>query len=546
MAERAWRPEPDADPTLLGEPEGERGSSRTRGSGQSPVADSRDDGLQVGDGSGSDPGRCNTPGKSLDESSDDRSGASFPTFLDVSEDATGQQPFTRGDICSVAGSVSRRAIRGAVDWWVTHFRLRVGLDTYAGLVASAGGVVEVVERSSGEVLHLSVTHQKTRVVLRGDGIHLVVADPAVQRADQTGGQHGEHYGATLQYQGSLLSTGDTGLDVVRAVRPAIWALLYPGLTHAEVEKYTRVGRMDFAVDVVHEGTGAELAVDAFYEGESATKVYGHFATHTSAGNTSQTLQILGDKTNGRTFYTGKSPLYRVYEREKHTGDGHWEVLLETLKRRGYDGTSPLLRCEVQVDRSNWQRGQTCDCERCKGRSVTEWTEDEAMAHVEGLAKGLFERCRHTEGGADVAAKLRQSSPLWTAVLDGTAQLVDDGHPQVVAQLRCVQRKLLRERRLRTTANAIHDLIAVGLVDPTGPAGATTATPSEVIAAVMELVFDDLSTPAGIHHVLQRSARARYRAGLRQSDTLDAFINGQYQDDRRFMRVLNDLCSTEAA
>ena len=517
-----------------------------------------------GDPGGSDTGRCNTPCKRWDGSSDDRSDAGFPVFLDVSEGAPVEPTFTRGDICSVVspGSVTRRAVRAAVDWWVTHFALRVSEATYAGLVASAGGVVaglvpstgkfvdgvvsssgnivEIVERSSGEVLHLKVTHQRTRVVLQGDGIHLVVADPGVRRADQTGGQHGEHYGATLQYQGKLLSTGDTGLDVVRAVRPAIWALLYPGLTHAEVERYTRVGRMDFAVDVVHEGRDAALAIDAFYEGESATRVYSRFATHTSAGNTSQTLQILGDKTNGRTFYTGKSPLYRVYEREKHTGDGHWEVLLETLKRRGYDGVSPLLRCEVQVDRSNWMRGQTCDCERCKGRQLTEWTEDEAMAHVEGNARALFERCRHTEGNEDVAPKLRHSSPLWMAVLDGTAQLVDDGHPQVVAQLRCVQRKLLRERRLRTAANAIHDLVAVGLVDPTGPDGATTATPSEVLAAVMERVFDDLSTPEGIHRVLQRTERARYRAGLRPSKTLAASIENQHQDDPKFMRVLNDL------
>ena len=203
------------------------------------------------------------------------------------------------------------------------------------------------------------------------------------------------------------------------------------------------------------------------------------------------------------------------------------------------------RCEVQVDRSHWQRDQTCGCERCGGRPITAWTEDEAMAHVEGIAKGLFERCRHTEGSEDEPTKLRPTSPLWTAVLDGTSQLATDGCPQVVAQLRCVQRKLLRERRLRTAANAIHDLIAVGLADPTGPDGATIATPSEVIAAVMERVFDDLSTAAGIHHVTQRSMRARYRAGLSQSDTLAASIAGQHQDDSRFMRVLNDLCPEAA-
>lgn len=416
-------------------------------------------------------------------------------------------------------------MRAAVDWWVTHFRLRVSGDTYAGLVASAGGVVEVVERGSGEVLHLKVTHQKTRVVLQGDGIHLAVADPAVQRADQTGGQHGDHYGATLQYQGKLLSTGDTGLDAVRAVRPAIWSLLYPGLSHAEVERHTRVGRMDFAVDVVHEGHDAERAVDEFYEGESATRVYGHFATHTSAGNTSQTLQILGDKTNGRTFYTGKSPLYRVYEREKHTGDGHWEVLLETLKRRGYDGTSPLLRCEVQVDRSNWMRGQTCDCQRCQGCPLTEWTEDEAMAHVEGNARALFERCRHTEGSESVAAKLRPTSPLWAAVVEGTSQLATEGCPQVVAQLRAVQRRLIRSRRIATAVNAMSDLCAVGLHD-----GQDHAKPSEVVAVVVQQFLANHSTEAGIHREAQRANRARYRVGLRPSKPLLEEIRSSWVGD----------------
>jgi hypothetical protein len=435
-------------------------------------------------------------------------------------------------------------VRAAVDWWVTHFRLRVSGDTYGQLVAAAGGVVEVVERGSGEVLHLKVTHQKTRVVLQGDGIHLVVADPAVQRTDQTGGQHADHYGATLQFQGRLLSTGDTGLDVVRAVRPAVWALLYPGLSHAEVERHTRVGRMDFAVDVEHKGDGAELAVDEFYEGESATAVYANFATHTSAGSTSQTLQILGGKTNGRTFYTGKSPLYRVYEREKHTGDGHWEVLLETLKRRGYDGISPLLRCEVQVDRSHWQRDQTCGCDRCAGRPITEWTEDEAMAHVEGIAKGLFERCRHTEGSEDEPAKLRPTSPLWTAVLDGTSQLATDGCPQVVAQLRCVQRRLLRERRITTAANAMSDLCAVGLHD-----GQDYAKPSEVLASVIDRLLDGCSTDAAIHRELQRANRARYRMGLQPSEALkDQIISGWVEDERlhRAAAILRGESDVDAA
>lgn len=506
-------------------------SLHSGGRGQSPRGEQRAAG----------PGCCNTPGKS---SGGTPLAGSDRGFLGVFDSSKAELPFTRGTpLAGVSGAgqlggVVRRPVRAAVDWWVTHFRLRVAGDTYGQLVAAAGGDVAIVV--NGSALHLRVTHQRTRVVLQGDGLHLVVADPAVQRADQTGGQHGEHYGATLQYQGKLLSTGDTGLDVVRAVRPAVWALLYPGLSHAEVERHTRVGRMDFAVDVEHKGDGAELAVDEFYEGESATAVYANFATHTSAGSTSQRLQILGGKTNGRTFYTGKSPLYRVYEREKHTGDGHWEVLLETLKRRGYDGTSPLLRCEVQVDRSNWQRDQTCGCDWCGGRPITEWTEDEAMAHVEGIAKGLFERCRHTEGSGDEPAKLRPTSPLWTAVLDGTSQLVDDGQPQVVAQLRCVQRKLMRGRRIAAAANAIHDLIAVGLDDAQAEGDSDTATPSEVLAAVMERVFDDLSTPEGRHRVKQRSARARYRAGLKPSDRLEESIEGQHQNDARFMRVLNDL------
>ncbi len=564
---------------LLGEPEGERGSSRTRGSGQSPDVGSqpgqdeshrhlsggrssalrqpRDpdgctDGSLIagsggvgftrsphvpastqvpvprrpgdGSGDGSGPGCCNTPGKSFGGTPLD---GPVRCFLGDSADSKVELSFTRG---TPLDGVVRRPVRAAVDWWVTHFRLRVAGDTYGQLVAAAGGDVAVVV--DGSALHLKVTHQRTRVVLQGDGLHLVVADPAVQRADQTGGQHGEHYGATLQFQGRLLSTGDTGLDVVRAVRPAVWALLYPGLTFAEVERHTRVGRMDFAVDVEHKGDGAELAVDAFYEGESATAVYANFATHTSAGSTSQTLQILGGKTNGRTFYTGKSPLYRVYEREKHTGDGHWEVLLETLKRRGYDGTSPLLRCEVQVDRSRWQRDQTCGCDRCGGRPITEWTEDEAMAHVEGIAKGLFDRCRHTEGGEDEPAKLRPTSPLWTAVLDGTSQFATDGCPQVVVQLRCVQRRLLRERRITTAANAISDLCAVGLNDEQ-----EYAKPSEVLASVIDRLIVGRSMDEAIHRELQRANRARYRVGLQPSEALHEQIRSGWSDDERLHKAL---------
>jgi hypothetical protein len=103
-------------------------------------------------------------------------------------------------------------------------------------------------------------------------------------------------------------------------------------------------------------------------------------------------------------------MYRVYERSKHTQDGHWEILTATLKQLGWDGKAPVLRAEVEVKRE-WQQTQSCECSACAERlreahaagqlrdaevwPIREWTQREALAHAAGLAASLFERTRDT-------------------------------------------------------------------------------------------------------------------------------------------------------
>ena len=390
------------------------------------------------------------------------------------------------------------------------------------------GITLEVPSPSGS-LRLKVTAQGTRLVLQGDGLFVVVAHPSPEG-------RAEHFGCELQYQGRILSTGVTGLDVVRSVRHALWHAIFPGTPAEIVHAHTLVGRMDLAVDVLHEGPRAEDAVDRFYEEESPTAVYSRFCTHTSSRRASQLLQILGTKEMGRTFRCGSDPLYRIYEREKHTEDGHWAVLKDTYERLGYDGSSPVLRCEAQVRRSGWMRDQRCSCESCvadagrAGKAITTWTEDEAMRHVPGIAKELFERFRHTTPEPHVPKKLCPSSPLWEVVLEGTSLLTREDDASVVVQLRCVQRKLMRENRQKAIDKAAIELAAIGLEEGDQP-----ATVSDVLMASKDRLAASLETEEGRQEVIRIASRARYKAGLPPDPKLTEEILNGWQSDYALRR-----------
>lgn len=514
-----------------------RGLSGTRGQGQRPCVASS----PAADGEG---GACNTPGKS-DRSTGSPSEISH--FTGVSGAGNTGDAFTPPPPGS-QGRAAWSALRGAVDWWTDLLRPRVDQEVWDELVWLAESE-QLWEIPTGDApLRLTLAKRGISITAKGDGLYIVIAAPDAPEAKI-------HYGAEVQWQGKLLSASATGLDVISTLTPWIWSSLYPsaadtreGVVEA-LQKHSRVGRVDYACDVICDGEGAESAIDSWYAGESHTRVLARFATHCRSSSSEGHTALLGDRKRGRTWYVGSTAMYRVYERSKHTQDGHWEILTGTLKQLGWDGKVPVLRAEVEVKRE-WQQTQSCECSACAERlreahaagqlrdaevwPIREWTQREALAHAAGLAASLFERTRDTDDTGELAhapPKERPTSPMWTAVQACPARIVDGSVEGVVTKIRSVQAKLFRAKRIKTALRAIEDLRTVGA---TADDAAHGSSATETVAVLLEamrsaeeqrqrdaklvssrLKCTDEELGAARHRIdsdLRRAATARARAG----------------------------------
>ena len=547
-----------------------RGLSGTRGQGQSPCVASSP---AAADGEG---GACNTPGKS-DGSIGSPSEISH--FTGVSGAGKTGESFTPPPPSSQWGA-AWCALRGAVDWWTDLLRPRVDQEVWEELVWLAESE-QPWEIATGDApLRLTVSKRGVSLVAKGDGLYVVIAAPDAPEAKI-------HYGVEIQWQGKLLSASATGLDLITSLTPWVWSSLYPtaaetreGVVEA-LQKHSRVGRVDYACDVVCDGEGAESAIDRWYAGESHTRVLARFATHCRSSSSEGHTALLGDRKKGRTWYVGSTAMYRVYERSKHTQDGHWEILAATLKQLGWDGKAPVLRAEVEVKRE-WQQTQSCECSACAERlraahaagqlrdaevwPIREWTQREALAHAAGLAASLFERTRDTDDTGELAhapPKERPTSPMWVAVQACPARIVDGSVEGVVTMLRSVQGKLFRAKRIKTALRAIEDLRTVGATADDAAHGSSAA---ETVAVVLEALREsaeqrqrDASLISGytagtvedrdaaqrsIDSDLRRAATARARAGCESlklgDELLTEITTGKSSDWDRLVDAISVL------
>lgn len=463
MAERAWRPEPDADPTLLGEPEGERGSSRTRGSGQSPVADSRDDGSQCDDGSGSGSGSgttvCNTV----------VNGPPPPLLV-------GSKGFTVGRL-----PVELHRLRAALDWATVLIQRPIEaavweqFQTLSKAASEGASGVVLLPLADSPPLPLDLRRDPQRpsqMVLKGCGVFLRVMRPAALDVSDAGAT----YPVEVQVQGELLATSSSGgHGLVRSVVAAVGRLLWPSLcgqggrfttaplpapvdesdllpgcpapsrgrvadspgdllpgvqgcrfTDGQVlallDGDTRIGRVDVAVDVAVSGEARDQWItEAIFASGSHVEAVHRFSTRARRkesiepepepeGEVTGTARMLGTADRGRTLYIGRSLIELcVYEKDRAPATRSTTLALETLKSVGWKPDDErVIRWEARVYRA-WWRDQRFSDGAQSGDTLTLSQWEKVMPDI---AAKLAERIRHTDH-LDAASRVkRRESSAW--------------------------------------------------------------------------------------------------------------------------------------
>jgi hypothetical protein len=359
--------------------------------------------------------------------------------------------------------VQFRGVRAALDWATLLFRTWVTGQCWRRVSEwCAAGTVDLVLPASGLVLGFrAVMHKRGEARLFSkDGVRIVVrqertyrepttrpADPAraeleraraeTERARLAAETELQPYGVEVQVQGTALSASVDGLDVLADVRAAVEASLFRhhGATsedrRAALAPHTFLGRFDVAVDVAVRGKRADEWVEtSLFRSGHLDAARDDWTTRARRESTEEMVRrekldravavrelrevgqdeharIVGSRKLGRTLYIGAAPSFaRVYERDKHTGDGHWHVLANTLHSEcGWDESARVVRFEIQTVRE-WMRDQEIsrgdECARLYTLPL-----DQVLEALPVIIRQVASRYEHRDG--------REASQWWRAV-----------------------------------------------------------------------------------------------------------------------------------
>lgn len=344
-------------------------------------------------------------------------------------------------------------------------------------------------------------------IFAGAGLR-VLARPEERCNDRT------PYGLEIDFQGAFLSSDDTGLDAIRATLAPLERWLLQG--RAPTAPW-QPGRQDLAVDIAIAGADRSRWIEEkfFHRGNYTTTAH-DFASrareHTQQGTARSYLyrddaRALGGPASGRTFYLGRNPLLRCYERDKHTA-GDWNVVRETLARLGWNpDTERLLRVEWEIKR-DWITDQNFSAPGFTGGiKGTDLTAAHWFASLPSTWRQMFARTRHVDHRSEDKRSRQPTSPLWKAALLGVDHFEKAGANWYPSVARWIQ----RESTLAEMQDRAADLLAQ-------------------IAAVHEMPFSELAEllahHAGRrieeHRPLQRKvARMRHRYADDTPDTATA-------------------------
>ncbi len=359
--------------------------------------------------------------------------------------------------------------------------------------------------------------------LQGPGLCAFVKNPEIPANKWPGGHL--PYGVEMQMQGTAFSASlASGLEIYGWLKPALEAVLYPEWGHDEASRaralleHTVVGRWDIACDVMvraskagahdpHEkppkGTsptsclsGPEIAqrwvtqeifcggnLDAANDRISsrARKPTGVTVTdegsvrvRADASEVGNGTRLVGKASTAHSLYRGgKTAELCIYERGRKR-DGDWPILEQTLRARGWDGVSPVVRWETRFMRE-WFRDQqlvVTDRSTDDGPDIETWMRGDEMPlatfirHLPAFVRCAIGRFQHKVAGPG-RVRDRAPSPLYQAVVK-SLELFDmngEGGDGAIARVVSQKREAAKERAMSRALNGVIDVAAHEGVSP---------------------------------------------------------------------------------
>lgn len=309
--------------------------------------------------------------------------------------------------------------RGAIDWLRALNRHAVPDETWSALAARKYNWTIGARTAHAITLERAGTTSETAHQMLWIAPGIRIALRAGSRLDDR-----HPYAVEVDFQGALLSTSRHGVEPIDALLPILHRDLYAesygdlGGTH-----HWTPGRTDLAADVAVLGPDRDSWVERalFHSGNyssTAADFAGHSRKQSAHGASASWVNVddsrgLGSAPGGRTFYLGRDPMLRIYERDKHKG-GDWEQLAPTLEAAGFKPREErLVRVEFEIKRK-WIMQQTDG--KIEGRDLTlaDW-----LASIPSLWAEMFRRTKHTEGSNSRPSD-RPASEFWKAAADAIA------------------------------------------------------------------------------------------------------------------------------
>lgn len=421
-------------------------------------------------------------------------------------------------------------LRLALDWLTPLYRPFVSLTVWRFLLRAAqcGGTVRLwrhdrleatpfrveTDRDSDVVFTARAVAAQNEAVIRlkGPGLCVFVRNPEIPANRWPGGHL--PYGAEVQIQGTAFSASlASGLEVYGWFKPALEALLYREWGDTEAARaaalldQTVVGRWDVASDVMVRalpgGTSPQTCLpdpdeaqrwvtrEIFCNGNldaandrissRARKPTGvtladedGVRVRADSAEVGNGTRLVGKASTAHSLYRGgKTAELCVYERARKR-DGDWPILEQTLRARGWDGVSPIVRWETRFMRE-WFRDQQLvitDRSTDDGPDIETWLRGDEMPlatfikHLPAFVRCAIGRFQHKVAGAG-RVRDRAPSPLYQAVVKSLERfdMNGQGGEGAIARVVSQKREAAKERAMSRALNGVIDVAAHEGVSP---------------------------------------------------------------------------------